>query len=433
MADIDVAIVGGGPGGLAAACAILKTAPGLKVRVFERAPELRRVGFTLGMMDNGINSLEAISEELAANVMQHMLADGGVVGHDKSGEQQYAFPSVAAMGIASDEGKAGHLPWYKLQYELADWLPSECLVLGRSLTGLEINSEGATLKLTCNEKNTEETVTAKIVIGADGNQSVVREFVLEDGPPQFLNTVVWRGQADRPSDWSHDNNLLTGWNRGSQLMLVVKLAENRLAWQAFSPVSPEDLESLSTDRYVDTGEMKGDQGLLKRGRCLERYTDYPEIVQRIVGSTPPSTITEHGQFFREASECQVWGKGCATLMGDAAHLFTPFLGQGVNQTLEDSVEIGRSIGELGPTEEALRQYESIRIEPATYVQAGSVAIGKSVFSGNGNYEIKWMKEHSEYLLKRPQKLSRPRKTVSMVARAGVSLGFGRGMARGVCL
>ena len=39
---VDVAIVGGGPAGLAAACAFLKT--GLTVKVFERMPELYPVG-----------------------------------------------------------------------------------------------------------------------------------------------------------------------------------------------------------------------------------------------------------------------------------------------------------------------------------------------------------------------------------------------------
>lgn len=70
MVQLDVAIVGGGPGGLAAACSILKTSPNLKVRVFERAKELRVVGFTLGMIDNGFNALEAIDEELASNVIR---------------------------------------------------------------------------------------------------------------------------------------------------------------------------------------------------------------------------------------------------------------------------------------------------------------------------------------------------------------------------
>jgi 2-polyprenyl-6-methoxyphenol hydroxylase-like FAD-dependent oxidoreductase len=44
---LDVAIVGAGPGGAAAANAITRAAPHLKVKVFERASNLRRVGFAV--------------------------------------------------------------------------------------------------------------------------------------------------------------------------------------------------------------------------------------------------------------------------------------------------------------------------------------------------------------------------------------------------
>lgn len=41
---LDVAIVGGGPAGLATACAIRRRCPELRVRVFERAPAVQRKG-----------------------------------------------------------------------------------------------------------------------------------------------------------------------------------------------------------------------------------------------------------------------------------------------------------------------------------------------------------------------------------------------------
>jgi 2-polyprenyl-6-methoxyphenol hydroxylase-like FAD-dependent oxidoreductase len=47
---LDVAIVGAGPGGAAAANGIRRAAPQLQVKVFERAPILRRVGFAVALM-----------------------------------------------------------------------------------------------------------------------------------------------------------------------------------------------------------------------------------------------------------------------------------------------------------------------------------------------------------------------------------------------
>ena len=42
---------------------------------------------------------------------------------------------------------------------------------------------------------------------------------------------------------------------------------------------------------------------------------------------------------------QVWGRGRVTLVGDAAHMSTPFLAQGTSQAFEDALALGRAIGE----------------------------------------------------------------------------------------
>ncbi len=36
---------------------------------------------------------------------------------------------------------------------------------------------------------------------------------------------------------------------------------------------------------------------------------------------------------------EVWGAGCATLVGDVAHAMLPALGQGACQAIEDAVEL----------------------------------------------------------------------------------------------
>ena len=118
------------------------------------------------------------------------------------------------------------------------------------------------------------------------------------------------------------------------------------------------------------------------------------MTQDLLRSTDPSTVTEHGMFYREAEACQVWGKGPITLLGDAAHLGTPFLGQGTSQTLEDAAELGRAIGKYGATEEALREYERVRLPRSQKVQAASVAILKAVRDGQlGSSEGQWHEEN----------------------------------------
>lgn len=44
-------------------------------------------------------------------------------------------------------------------------------------------------------------VSARLLIGADGAQSGVREQLLGDGPPQYLGSAIWRGVAPLPPWW----------------------------------------------------------------------------------------------------------------------------------------------------------------------------------------------------------------------------------------
>lgn len=67
----------------------------------------------------------------------------------------------------------------------------------------------------------------------------------------------------------------------------------------------------------------------------------------LIASTDPAAITEHGQFHRDADSCRTYAQGRVALVGDAAHLATPFLGQGCSQALEDALEAGRAIGGWG--------------------------------------------------------------------------------------
>jgi 2-polyprenyl-6-methoxyphenol hydroxylase-like FAD-dependent oxidoreductase len=58
---------------------------------------------------------------------------------------------------------------------------------------------------------------------------------------------------------------------------------------------------------------------------------------------------------------QVWGEGRITLVGDAAHMMPPTLGQGANQTLEDAWVLGRELASDGDDPAVrLRAYEKAR-------------------------------------------------------------------------
>lgn len=65
------------------------------------------------------------------------------------------------------------------------------------------------------------------------------------------------------------------------------------------------------------------------------------LLLHVPANTPPHRPCWHRRPPRAA---QVYARGRVALLGDAAHLGTPFLGQGCSQAIEDALELGRALG-----------------------------------------------------------------------------------------
>jgi salicylate hydroxylase len=60
-----------------------------------------------------------------------------------------------------------------------------------------------------------------------------------------------------------------------------------------------------------------------------------------------------------------------TLLGDAAHAMTPFLGQGAACAIEDAVVLARALRDSASATEGLQRYEAARLERTTFIQSES--------------------------------------------------------------
>lgn len=58
--QVDIAIVGGGPAGLATAAAVRRALPRATCHVFERARAMREIGASVGLAPNAQNALKTI-------------------------------------------------------------------------------------------------------------------------------------------------------------------------------------------------------------------------------------------------------------------------------------------------------------------------------------------------------------------------------------
>jgi 2-polyprenyl-6-methoxyphenol hydroxylase-like FAD-dependent oxidoreductase len=137
------------------------------------------------------------------------------------------------------------------------------------------------------------------------------------------------------------------YGRGAR-MVFVPCGGGTVAWGA-TALSPE-----GTDPPGGPKQM-----------LLETYDGWPAPVPEMIEATPEQAIV--GRDVRDRKPADRWGEGRVTLLGDAAHPMTHFLGQGACAALEDAFILARRLNAHGTTPEALRAYEDTRIPQSRWM------------------------------------------------------------------
>jgi salicylate hydroxylase len=89
----------------------------------------------------------------------------------------------------------------------------------------------------------------------------------------------------------------------------------------------------------------------------------------MIESIEPGALFKWGLRDREA--LPQWTVGRVSMLGDAAHPMSPFLGQGAVMAIEDGTVLGRCFAQADTPEAALRLYETARKQRANAAQIHS--------------------------------------------------------------
>lgn len=341
---VEIAVIGGGIGGAAAAVALRHA--GFDAHVFERAEELREIGGAIVIRQPSMDlfDLWGVGEEFRRNAV----AVSGVELRDaKSG-------AVLGTHRLDVDGKGAAWSAHRADVHsaLLGALPAECLHLGLTTDTVQNDDGGATAVFSDGSR-----VHARLVIGADGIRSVTRRL-LSDDDTIFAHLVVIRSMVSAdalPPDLSNDT--IRMW--GDQPLALATL-----------PLRGGRTVALDTIIHADVPPDHLWTSEVPLSELATRFADFdPAVPALIAGSS--AMVKANPVFDRQPLTS--WSTGAVTLLGDAAHPMAPRMGQGANSAISDAGSLAAALTRHGLDDlgSALADYESERIPVATAMQLGS--------------------------------------------------------------
>jgi 2-polyprenyl-6-methoxyphenol hydroxylase-like FAD-dependent oxidoreductase len=314
---VQIAIIGGGIGGLTTALALQQH--GFQFEVFEQAPALHDVGAAIAIWPNAMRVFQRL------NIAEKILEKAGVMEEIRWVDQNGWLINRVSISDVGVPAVALHRA--DLQNALLHELPSVSIHLGHEL--IDQKQQGDKLIATfANGRSVE----ADFLIGADGIHSRVREQFINDGAPVDRGYTLWRGISAKALRAIPPAAAIELQGRGKRFG-IGPVGLGRVGWwAAANGVVTDDLS-----------------------RLFEGW--YPPVLE-LIESTPSASIIRNSALDRPANKN--WGRGRMTLLGDAIHPTTPNLGQGGCLAIEDAFVLARCFVKYDMSENALRNYERYR-------------------------------------------------------------------------
>lgn len=354
---MEIALIGAGIGGLAAAACLLRD--GHRVRVYEQAPQLGEVGAGIQMSANAVKVLDHLG--LRARFEPTAVRPKAFeFRRFDSGELLHRIP------LGEQHEKAHGAPYFQIhRSDLHQALQQavlrvdpQAIVLNARATSIDEDADGVTVRF-----DGRPDARAELLVGADGIKSVVRRHIVGADQPRFTGQVAWRCTVpiERIAPSLRTDIVSTIWCGPRNHAVMYYLRNGQLLNFVGCVERPDEEESWTARR--PWAELDAD------------YRGWHPMVRAVIDAAEDDTCFRWA--LNNRAPVAVWSTPRGTLLGDAVHATLPYMAQGAAMAIEDAAVLARALALVDrPLAQRLRIYERHRGPRTARVVAESSEMGE---------------------------------------------------------
>ncbi|EOA89036.1 hypothetical protein ACJQWK_06146 [Exserohilum turcicum] len=381
---LKISIIGAGPASLALGCVLQKH--GVAFTLFEASPELRTQGGSLDLHpQSGQRALKAAGlwgefkkhARPECDVMKIVDMSGEILWDENGADKQASKGGEAAFDARPEIDRLA------LATLMFDNLDAGSVRFGKKVTEVVPSAQHGN-KYDVHFADGTQELACDVVVGGDGAWSKVRKALSDQVPEYSGISSVWGTCANVRGDawllqYAGEGSLMA-FGEGCAVQSQ-RQGDGSLRTYASLRVPEDFLETCGID-WTDAHTA--------RKQYVERYFSHVhEGLRRLVLSCADGL--ERRSFYELPVGFRWPHRQGVTLIGDAAHVFTPFAGEGVNVAMEDALVLAQEIVKVCNGEKSLDEglvdYEE-EMFPRSARAAVKTAKGKEGhFSGSGSREF----------------------------------------------